>query len=82
MAANSLLAKQYAAILDNQAAVLEKYIGVVDIAAALQLDRRSIRRLILRGKFPPADLRVSATCNRWKLSTVENWLAEHAQGAR
>ncbi len=72
MHANALLQRQ-------EEATLERYIGVVDIAAALQLDRRSIRRLILRGKFPPADLRVSATCNRWKLSTVQAWLSEHAQ---
>ena len=51
------------------------------IAAMLSLDKRTLRRLIIRGKFPPADLHISATCLRWRKATVETWLEQHAQGA-
>jgi len=44
MHANALLERQ-------EAATLEKYVGAVEIAAAVGIDRRSLRRLIVRGVF-------------------------------
>jgi len=46
----------------------------------LAVNPRTLRRLIVTKRFPPADLTLSKTCLRWRLSTVEAWLAEHAQG--
>lgn len=68
------------ALVERQgAAVLEKYVDAPAISAALGIDRRSLRRLIVRGVFPPADLVLSQTLHRWKQSSVENWLAVQAQ---
>jgi len=50
------------------------------IARMLAVNPRTLRRLIVTKRFPPADLTLSKTCLRWRLSTVEAWLAEHAQG--
>ena len=59
-----------------------QYIDQPAIAAMLSIDRRTLRRLIVGRKFPPADLVLSKTCLRWKVTTVQAWLDEHQEGAR
>ena len=59
---------------------LEKFVDQSTIAKTLGIHNRSLRRLVVIGRFPQADLRISATCLRWRTSTVEAWLAENAGG--
>ena len=57
---------------------LEKFVDQSTIAKTLCLHNRTLRRLVVTGRFPAADLRLSKTCIRWRQSTVEAWLAENA----
>jgi predicted DNA-binding transcriptional regulator AlpA len=57
-----------------------QYIDQPAIAQMLSIDRRTLRRLIVKGEFPPADLVLSKTLLRWKRDTVESWLTERVHG--
>ena len=42
------------------------------VATLLQITTRTLRQLVLDGKFPDADLRIGARIVRWKRETVES----------
>ena len=50
------------------------------IAAMLFVNKRTLRRLIVTGQFPKADLQLSKTLLRWRLATVNEWIEQNAQG--
>lgn len=60
--------------------VRARFVDAPTIAAMLSVSRRSLRRMVVKGEFPPADLVLSQTLLRWKVETVENWIDEHATG--
>ena len=60
--------------------VERRFIDQPGIATMLGIDRRTLRRAIITRRFPPADLVLSKTCLRWKLSTVEAWIEENSKG--
>ncbi len=80
MAANALLQRQEAVTLAKQAAALPAFADQRTIARTLSINPRTLRRLIVTKRFPPADLTLSKTCLRWRLATVESWLEQHANG--
>jgi predicted DNA-binding transcriptional regulator AlpA len=66
--------------LEPQAAAVQaRFLDAPAIAAMLSVNRRTLRRMIVKGDFPPADLKLSSTLLRWKVETVENWIASHCQ---
>jgi prophage regulatory protein len=48
-----------------------------DVAAALGVDRRELRRLVAAGEFP-APMKVGRRRIRWRRSEVEEWIARRA----
>ena len=54
---------------------LPKYVGYAEIAEATGIDRRTIQRLMERGKFPKPDA-LPTKENRWRLSVVTDWLEQ------
>ena len=54
---------------------LPSYVGYAEIAEATGIDRRTIQRLMERGKFPKPDA-LPTKENRWRLSVVTNWLEQ------
>ena len=56
---------------------LPEFTDAPSIAQALNIDRRTFRRLVLRGAFPKADLVLGKTINRWSRATVAAWLASN-----
>jgi predicted DNA-binding transcriptional regulator AlpA len=69
---------------DTTAPALEPFLDQPGIARALGIDRRTLGRLRAdpRKGFPPPDLRLSATCIRWRVSTIESWLVEQGSVTR
>jgi predicted DNA-binding transcriptional regulator AlpA len=56
-----------------------QFLDAPAIAELLSINRRTLRRLIVKGDFPPADLKLSTTLLRWRRETVENWIASHCE---
>lgn len=46
-----------------------------DLAAMLNIDFRTLRRLELRGVIPPP-LRIASRIVRWRRKVIENWLSK------
>lgn len=44
------------------------------VAELLDVDPRTLRRLVSSGQFPAADVAVGAKLKRWKRTTVEAWI--------
>jgi predicted DNA-binding transcriptional regulator AlpA len=64
--------------MSTNPAPLPEYVDQPAIAKALGIDRRTLRRLILRGNFPAAELKLSPTLLRWRRDTVAIFLASQA----
>lgn len=60
------------------AAELNRLIGTPTVAAIIGVDRRTLRRMIVSGRFPEADVKLSKTLIRWKRSTVDRWIDNRA----
>ena len=56
---------------------LPRYVGYAEIAEATGIDRRTIQRLMERGKFPKPDA-LPTKENRWRLSVVADWLEQRS----
>ncbi len=53
------------------------FVDAPEIARMLGINRRTLRRMIVKGEFPPAELRLSTTLLRWKRETVASWIDAH-----
>ena len=51
-----------------------KLVSQPTIATMLNVTRRTLRRMILSGQFPAAEVRLSKTLLRWRRSTVDKWI--------
>jgi excisionase family DNA binding protein len=47
-----------------------------EVAATLGLSRRTVERLIYRGKFPPPDRRAGRAL-LWRVETIDQWVASN-----
>jgi predicted DNA-binding transcriptional regulator AlpA len=58
----------------NQLGGLERLLSVKEITAALGCSDRALRRWIIAGRFPPADVVLGTRSLRWRESTIRAFI--------
>lgn len=58
---------------------LPELVGYAEVAAEFGVSRRTIERMVRKGKFP-APLQITDNTVRWELATVNAWFEERKQG--
>lgn len=56
---------------------LDRLLTVRDLCEMLRCSDRALRRWIIAGRFPPADLVLGSRQLRWRTSTVRGFIGEH-----
>lgn len=60
--------------IQNASDEMERFYDQKELAERFSLCKRTLRRLVVKGQFPPADLTLSKTCLRWRESTIRKWV--------
>lgn len=51
-----------------------------DVARLVNLNARTLRRMVSAGRFPPPDKSIGAKIRLWKRHTVMDWIEDNSGG--
>ncbi len=56
--------------------IRQRWLSASDIAKLISVTRRTVEAWVRDERLPPPDVRLHFRCVRWKLETIERWMAE------